>query len=104
MLHYSTLSRSRAWSSAIRASLVIVVLSFSIVAGCRKMESPNTPPTEGMVTTTIAGQVVDESGAPIAAVQITAYAHTVTTDANGLFSIPNINVGASRAFVIAKKP
>jgi hypothetical protein len=104
MLHYSTLSRSRAWSSVIRISLAILVLCFSITVGCRKMESPNTPPTEGVVTTTIAGQVVDESGAPIPAVQITAYAHTVTTDANGLFSIPNINVGASRAFVIAKKP
>ncbi len=61
------------------------------------------PPEGAQITTTIAGRIVDESGAPISGVTVTEQTGSATTDANGLFFIANTSVPSERTFILAKK-
>ncbi|MFI5202578.1 MAG: carboxypeptidase-like regulatory domain-containing protein [Candidatus Kapaibacterium sp.] len=87
---------------AFLASLTFAA-SLAMLAGCRKVNSPTTPPEGANITTTIAGRVTDESGAAIAGVTITGQSGSATTDANGLFFIQNTSVPSERTFILAKK-
>ncbi len=76
----------------------------ALTAGCRV--APTTPPEGSYVSTTIAGQITDESGAPLAGVAITAgpAGNTIaTTDVNGLFALHSVSVAQNHAFIIAQK-
>src|SRR4051812_37982043 len=88
---------------SIRVRLLACLLLFSFAAGCRSRQDNPLSPQEGTVTTTIAGRVTDESGAGLSGVSVTGSGKTAITDANGLFSLPNVSASASHAFVIAKK-
>ncbi len=83
--------------------VAIVTVAGIFTNGCRKLETPNGPTDGQPVTTTIVGQVTDESGASVSGVTVTTAGSTAITDANGLFSFHNVSVPSSRAFVIAQK-
>lgn len=64
---------------------------------------PKDTPTTAVVSTTVGGMVVDESGSPMAGVAVTAHGSTTTTNAQGVFQFKNISVPNDRACVIARK-
>ncbi|MDP4199036.1 MAG: hypothetical protein Q8902_05640 [Bacteroidota bacterium] len=83
--------------------ILLTVAAFA--SGCRR--APTTPPETSYISTTIAGQITDESGAPLAGVSVTAgpLGSTVAmTDANGLYSLHNVSAQADHAFIITRKP
>ncbi len=82
------------------AALLLFVLS---IASCRKASDFPTAANNSNISTTLIGEVTDEVGQPIAGASVTASGTIATTDANGLFSIPNAVVPSGRAFAIVKK-
>ncbi len=100
---HSLPNERRRLTFALQCSLLASLLLVALTSGCRKVEMPTTPPTTSTQTTTIAGRITDESGLPVAGVAVTATGGSATTDANGLFAIPDVAVTSGRAFVIAKK-
>ena len=87
----------------IRASLAAVCILFAQASGCRRIDNPTAPLDGATVTTTLAGRVLDESGVGLPGVSVSTPGGSATTDANGVFFIPNVSVTATRACVIAKK-
>ena len=90
--------------SALQQSLLVTIIILTFAAGCRKVDTPTTPPdVTPSITTAVAGQITDESGLPLAGVTVTNAGGTATTDANGLFVIPDAALSNGRTVVIAKK-
>jgi hypothetical protein len=82
---------------------LLLVFFVALLGGCSAGidDSPNDQvPT---VTTTIYGQVVDESGAPVIGAAISSGSVTATTDSKGLFILKHAVVPQSRLVVTAKK-
>jgi len=55
-----------------------------------------------MVTTTIVGEVVDESEKPIEGASVTAHGQSTITDKNGIFFFHNIQAPSDRCFAVVK--
>ncbi len=89
------------FSVAIHALFLAALL---IVTSCIKSPTdPNDPPATAVVTTTVGGLVVDETGLPMAGVSVSAHGSAATTNAQGVFQFKNISVPIDRACVIARK-
>ncbi len=84
-------------------AIVLFALVCLFVAGCRKATDLPTAPTESTTTTTLIGRVTDAAGLPLQGVTLAASGKLATTDANGIFALPNATVPSGRAVVIAKK-
>lgn len=85
------------------ALLSFVAAGFLQSCNHNEITAPTQPAEEGNVTTTIAGQVVDESGSPVTGAAVMAHGMSTTTDDHGVFFFSNITVPASRCFVIVKQ-
>lgn len=57
-----------------------------------------------IATTTVSGVVTDEDASPIAGAQVAAFGNTTTTDANGAFTLPSVQVPGGRLVVSVTKP
>lgn len=82
------------------------VLTALFVNGCTNNANDLNGPFAGSgqtETTSIFGRILDESGAPLPGVKVSAGSTSATTDANGLYIIKNAVVPKGRAVVIAKK-
>ena len=84
---------------------VIQILLFSLLVfqtfNCKK--NNNDPPEGTTVKTTIIGQIVDESGAPMAGVQVSTGNFDKVTNAYGEFVFEDITVSKDRFYVKAEK-
>ncbi|HET9136535.1 MAG TPA: carboxypeptidase regulatory-like domain-containing protein [Candidatus Kapabacteria bacterium] len=86
--------------------IAAVLLATIFVNGCTNNANDLNGPFAGSgqtETTTIFGRVLDESGAPLSGVTVSAQTMTATTDANGLYVIKNAVVPKGRAVVLATK-
>jgi len=89
------------FSVAVRTLFLAALL---VVTSCIKSPiNPNDPPSTAVVTTTVGGMVVDESGLPMAGVSVSAHGSSAATNAQGVFQFKNISVPIDRACVIARK-
>ncbi|HET9136534.1 MAG TPA: carboxypeptidase regulatory-like domain-containing protein [Candidatus Kapabacteria bacterium] len=83
-----------------------VMLAALFVNGCTNNANDLNGPFAGSgqtETTSIYGRVLDESGAPLPGVTVTAGSLSATTDSHGLFVIKNASVPKGRAVIITKK-
>lgn len=97
-------------SSLKKLSAILLSVSLALMVlwtGCSFDSSQNpadtTTTSEQKVKTTLAGQVVDESGNPLAGAAVSAGGKTVTTSKFGLFVISDVDVTAERCVVKASK-
>ena len=88
----------------ISSKLVAALLALVFFYGCSKGPAEPEPgtnfPTE---ITTIYGEVVNESGARMPGVTVTAGTTSATTDSRGIFILKNATVRKGRASILAKK-
>ncbi len=85
---------------------VAFVLAAVFVSGCTNNANDLNGPFAGSgqtETTSIYGRILDESGAPLSGVKVSAGSVSATTDVNGLYIIKNAVVPKGRAVIIAKK-
>lgn len=78
--------------STLKRVIPLLALATAILLSPTKLQAQQ----ERAMTAT--GTVVDVAGQPIVGVQVIAGPHSVLTDANGRFSVPNIDVGEIFAF------
>lgn len=87
-----------------RINTAVLAAAFTVVmwSGCNveSVTPDNTPKT---ITTTVAGQVIDESGKPVQGAQIAAYGKTTVTNQYGTFLIKGVISPAKRMVVKALK-
>jgi protocatechuate 3,4-dioxygenase beta subunit len=83
--------------------IIPFLLLMFIIGACTKDLNLPAPEKEPTVTTTLLGTVVDESSNPVDAATVTAYGKTTTTDAQGFFTITNVEVSPDRAYVKVTK-
>ncbi|GAA4324840.1 carboxypeptidase-like regulatory domain-containing protein [Flaviaesturariibacter amylovorans] len=76
--------------------------TFGIIA-CRKSDSISLPGASATVTTTLTGRIVDENRNPVSGAVVKAGAGSATTDVNGEFTLSNVSLSASAAFVKVDK-
>lgn len=81
---------------------LVSLLVFVVWSGCNveSVTPDNSPKT---VTTTVAGQVVDESGKPVQGAQIAAYGKTAVTTQYGTFLIKGVAAPQERCLVKVSK-
>lgn len=92
-------------------TFVLVVAAALILIGiaCNKSSSSSTPansnpnniPAEQIVTASLQGRVVDESGNPIEGAAVTSGTASTTTDVNGIFSFSSISMSSRFGYVQA---
>src|ERR1700761_3694338 len=63
--------------------------------------NPNNIPAEQIVTASIQGRVVDQSGVPIQGAAVTSGVASTTTDVNGVFSFSGISMSSRFGYVQA---
>ncbi len=81
----------------------VILVTTLIIAGCSFDSSNNPTTTVATVKTSIAGQVVDESGKPMAGVEVSIGTSKATTTSYGTFMISNIDVPNNRCVIKASK-
>ena len=87
-----------------KTSLLIIVTLIGIVWGCKKAEKLATPPPPAItVTASVAGNVSDFNNAPVSGALVAAGASTTTTDANGQFTLRDIELYKDAGFVKVTK-
>jgi hypothetical protein len=91
-------------------SVCVLATAFMLAAlfvnGCTNNANDLNGPFAGSgqtETTSIYGRILDESGAPLAGVTVSAGSTSATTDSHGLFVIKNASVPKGRAVIITKK-
>jgi len=87
-------------SSKLLAALLALVFFYGCSKGPAEPEPGTTFPTE---ITTIYGEVVNEAGARMPGVTVTAGTTSATTDSRGIFILKNATVRKGRASLLAKK-
>ena len=84
--------------------LLIIVTLIGIVWGCTKTEKLATPPPPATtVTASVAGNVIDLNNAPVSGASVAAGTSTTTTDANGQFTLKDIELYKDAGFVTVTK-
>ena len=87
-----------------KTCLLIIVTLIGIVWGCKKTEKLSTPPPPAItVTASVAGHVSDLNNAPVSGALVAAGASTTTTDANGQFTLRDIQLYKDAGFVKVTK-
>ena len=87
-----------------KTCLLIIVTLIGVVWGCKKTEKLAIPPTPAItVTASVAGNVSDLNNAPVSGALVAAGASTTTTDANGQFTLTNIQLEKDAGFVKVTK-
>ena len=87
-----------------KTCLLIIVTLIGIVWGCKKTEKLSTPPPPAItVTASVAGNVSDLNNAPVSGALVAAGASTTTTDANGQFTLRDIQLYKDAGFVKVTK-
>ena len=87
-----------------KTCLLIIVTLIGIVWGCKKTEKLATPPPPAIiVTASVAGNVSDLNNAPVSGALVAAGASTTTTDANGQFTLKDIELYEDAGFVKVTK-
>ncbi|HEU5164498.1 MAG TPA: PKD domain-containing protein [Chitinophagaceae bacterium] len=87
-----------------KACLLIIVTLIVIVWGCKKTEKLATPPSPVItVTASVAGNVTDLNNAPVSGALVAAGTFTNTTDANGQFTLRDIQLYKDAGFVTVTK-
>jgi len=81
----------------------LLFLSGALFTACNHKDVNGPEPTQSLTSTTIVGEVVNESGNPVVGASVTAHGQTTVTDVNGLFAFPNIQVPSDRCFAIVKQ-
>jgi hypothetical protein len=87
-------------------SLTLLVASLIVFIACSKNSGSNTGPTNSnnippdqMVTASLQGRVVDESGLPVQGAAVSSGTVTTTTDVNGVFAFTSINMSSRFGYV-----
>lgn len=87
-----------------RITTAVLAAVFAVVlwSGCNveSVAPDNTPKT---ITTTVAGQVVDESGKPVQGAQIAAYGKSAVTNQYGTFLIKGVTAPQERCLIKVSK-
>lgn len=87
-----------------KTCLLIIVTLIGIVWGCKKTERLAIPPPPAItVTASVAGNVSDLNNAPVSGALVAAGASTTTTDANGQFTLRDIQLYKDAGFVKVTK-
>ncbi|HEX5655053.1 MAG TPA: PKD domain-containing protein [Chitinophagaceae bacterium] len=87
-----------------KTCLLITLTLIGIIWGCKKTERLATPPPPAItVTASVAGIVSDLNNAPVSGALVAAGASTTTTDANGQFTLIDIQLYEDAGFVKVTK-
>ena len=86
--------------------LTLLVASLIVFIACSKNSGSNTGstnsnniPPDQMVTASLQGRVVDESGLPVQGAAVSSGTATTTTDVNGVFTFTSINMSSRFGYV-----
>lgn len=80
--------------------MLIIVSAITIFLSCKKTNSASfSPPSENLVTGSVAGRVTDLNNAPIGNASVTAGTVATTTDIDGQFTIKNAQLDKDAGFV-----
>ena len=85
---------------------VIIITLIIILFACKKTNLDNnttTPPPIILITASVAGRVTDLNNAPVSGASVAAGASTTTTDANGQFTLKDIQLDKDAGFVKVTK-
>ncbi len=84
---------------------IIIITLIIILVACKKTVEDNltTPPPVTIVTASVAGSVTDINNAPVSGALVEAGASNTTTDANGQFTLINIQLDKDAGFVKVTK-
>lgn len=84
--------------------LPVLVAGMVLLDACTNgLITPQDPTAPVTVTTSLGGVVVDQNGAPMAGVTVTAHGATTQTNNYGVYVFKNISVPSERACVVARK-
>lgn len=84
----------------IKTHILLLLILATVVNSCKKSdETTNIPVTESTLTTSISGIIKNESGQPLAGINVSVGNLSTTTDISGLFNFNNITVNSSRCLI-----
>lgn len=95
-----------------KSTLIVSFLILWAAFACREPEeiTPNPPidnntprPPKGVVNTNVFGLVVDERENPVAGAKVVAAGRTVFTDANGIYTMSDVQLDGDRAYLAVSK-